>query len=641
MAAAETAKLIASLALDDRGFTKGVQNATGNLGKLETRFGKLGGLAAQGMRNAGANIARAGAVAAGAITLAVKSGLDDLAELESAVTSVDGAIAQLGLTGKLTGQQVAAWANEIEAATGAAFDDKAITRAATSLIRYGKITPANLRPALVVMTDLAAKTGDVDSAATLLAKALADPEKAAGKLARSGVILTKQQQEQIKAMVKAGQTAEAQAFLLDQLAKATGGAALASQGPYKRAMSVLADVSEDAKKALAEGFLPVLQRVAKVLSEKLADPRTIESIRSFGQTLAGAFDKLLVSAAQIPWGTIGDSLQVAGMGAKALLDAFTSLPPWVQTAVLTGWGLNKLTGGAIGGIVSELGKGLVKGVLGMNAGVVNINAAMVKAPGVPGVVPNAAGGIAGALASVGGVAGLTAILAIAAPLVAVAAFAAWSGLDKFPNGQQNRPGGSLGVDPTRKSPKDRRTDEEFAAAVKELDMAAKALQKPLPSSGDPRLRPGALDAKIHASLDALINQQGGSFLRAGEKAKTLDENAGKLVDLFRTSTNPSLRSMQDNMAILKGLAAQGDPKTRAALSDDIKALQDLINRKLTDVEAAVRARAAFSTPGRVEQREAWGGAGATRPISVTATVTARDVTHAQQIRNRTGPMVAQ
>ena len=44
------------------------------------------------------------------------------------------------------------------------------------------------------------------------------------------------------------------------------------------------------------------------------------------------------------------------MGAKAILDAFVGLPPWVQTAVLTSWGLNKLTGGMFTGIVGELGK---------------------------------------------------------------------------------------------------------------------------------------------------------------------------------------------------------------------------------------------------------------------------------------------
>jgi hypothetical protein len=43
-----------------------------------------------------------------------------------------------------------------------------------------------------------------------------------------------------------------------------------------------------------------------------------------------------------------------GKGAKVVLDMFGALPPWVQTAVLTGWGLNKLTGGALGNIAGSL-----------------------------------------------------------------------------------------------------------------------------------------------------------------------------------------------------------------------------------------------------------------------------------------------
>ena len=111
------------------------------------------------------------------------NGISSLETLESATTSVGAAISQMGLSGKVSAAQVADWANQIEDAVGAAFDDKAITQATTTLIRFGKVTAENLKPAMVVMTDLATKTGSVDSAATLLAKALANPEKAAGKLA--------------------------------------------------------------------------------------------------------------------------------------------------------------------------------------------------------------------------------------------------------------------------------------------------------------------------------------------------------------------------------------------------------------------------------------------------------------------------
>jgi hypothetical protein len=178
-------------------------------------------------------------------------------------------------------------------------------------------------------------------------------------------------------------------------------------------------VSEDARKALAEGFLPVIEKVANILSTELAKPQTLANIRQFGQGLAAGLDSLLEVARKLPWSSIGDAMKLAGTGAKAVLDVFTSMPAWVQTAVLTGWGLNKLTGGALGGIVGELGKGLIKGVLGINAGVVNIKAATVTGGGggLPGG-PAGPGGAVTAAAGTGAAIGLANLVAgIAAPLI--------------------------------------------------------------------------------------------------------------------------------------------------------------------------------------------------------------------------------
>jgi hypothetical protein len=400
----ETAKLVASLELKDH-FSGPAKKAAASLGKLESKAFRAGQQIGKGLQNAAHNVRNIGLVAAAGITLAVKQGLSSLAELETATTSVQGAITQMGQAGQVSAAQVATWANEIETSVQAAFDDKAITAAASTLIRFGKVAPQNLRQSLVVMTDLAAKTGDVDSAATLLARALADPAKAAGKLARQGIILTKSQEKTIKAMVKAGKTAEAQEFLLSELAKTTSGAATASVGEYGDALNMLEDASEDAKKALAVGFFPIIKKVSNLLSTELAKPATLNAIRSFGQDLADAFDSVLEIGRKLPWGTIGDSLKIAGAGAKAVLSAFTSLPPWVQTAVLTGWGLNKLTGGVLSDVIGGLASGLIKGVLGMNAGIVNINAAVVNGPGgIPGVpgakTPGGPGSVIGNAAKV-------------------------------------------------------------------------------------------------------------------------------------------------------------------------------------------------------------------------------------------------
>ena len=382
---------------------KGALQAARDVGKVDTAVKKVGASARRVGKVAAVGIGAGVGVAAVVVGRSVQSGLENLALLEDATTQVEGALKRTGQAGTVTAGEVAGWANEIEASVQAAFDDKAITSATATLIRFGKVTKANLRPAMVVMTDLAAKTGSVESASTLLAKALADPAKAAGKLARVGVVLTKQQQDQIKTLVKAGKTEQAQTLLLNAMAEATKGAAAASAGPYRDSLNILQDVTEDAQKALAVGFLPVITKVRDILSKKLADPKTLDALKGFGKSLAGGLEKLIDVAMGLPWDSIGNAFRIMGTGSKALLDAFLGLPPWVQTAVITGWGLNKITGGALSGIVGSLASGLIKGILGINAGVVNINAAVVNGGGggIPGAAAGAAGVGATALAGTG------------------------------------------------------------------------------------------------------------------------------------------------------------------------------------------------------------------------------------------------
>jgi hypothetical protein len=407
--AADTARLIASLELQDRKFQQGSARVLGSLNKIEGRLGAVSGFV---NRNLGRALDKAASIGVNALVDGIKGGVDSLATLEDATTSVDGAIKQMGLTGQVTAGQIATWANEIEASTQAAFDDKDITRNAATLIRYGRVTSRNLRPALEVMTDLAAKTGSVDSASTLLARALADPTKAAGKLSRAGVILTKQQQDQIKALVKAGKVGKAQALVLDAIGTATKNAARDSAGPFRDMQNQLNDTKEDAERLLATAAFPVLQKIGTKLQAALADPRTMKAIEGLGQGAAQALDKVLAFAETVDWGAIADGLGKAAGFAGDLIGAFAHIPPEAQAFVIGLVGLNKLTGGAVTGIVGELGKGLIKGVLGMTAGVVNLKAGTVVGGGV-GAAGAASGG-AGVLGKVGTLVTKVTVVGIAA-----------------------------------------------------------------------------------------------------------------------------------------------------------------------------------------------------------------------------------
>lgn len=125
----------------------------------------------------------------------------------------------------------------------------------------------------------------------------------------------------------------------------------------------------DAKKAIDSLF--------NALDRGLSDTNIQKAIDSIGDMFG-----LLKSA--MP--ALKNALSISGQVVGKMVELFNSMPDWVKTAVLTGWGLNKLTGGALGDIFGELAKGLIKGVLGINAGVVHINAATVTgAGGVPGV----------------------------------------------------------------------------------------------------------------------------------------------------------------------------------------------------------------------------------------------------------------
>jgi hypothetical protein len=397
MPTAETARLIASLELQDKNFTRGIKRVESGVTRVDKKLGAFSGFVNR-------NMARAIDSIGVRLIGSVGTGLEELATLEDAATSVTGAIGQVGKGWTTTADDIIAAANRIESETDAAFDDKLIVAATETLIRYGKVSEKNLVPAMEVMTDLAARTGDVDSAATLLAKALADPAKAAGKLARQGIVLTKAQQDQIKAMVEAGDTAGAQTLLLQELEKTTKGAAAASAGPYRDALNKLGDAGEDLRRGFTTALAPALIEVADLLTNELAKPSTIKTLKDIGSSVAAAVRGVVGFARGLPWETIGESLRIAGQGAKAVLDAFLGLPSWVQAAVISGWGLNKITGGALSGLLS----GVIKGVLGMTAAVVNINAATVN--GLPGGVGGAAGKGGGLLGGAGKLAlGLTGV----------------------------------------------------------------------------------------------------------------------------------------------------------------------------------------------------------------------------------------
>jgi hypothetical protein len=436
MATADTARLIAALELQDK-FSKPLGGAERALGGFERKMGAVeasGRRMGQGISRAAGTLARigvgAGVAGIAAIAVNVKAGVEALNELENVTVATNTVLKSTDGVAGQTAQGIREMSEGFED-LNATMDDKVIQSGANMLLTFTNVREKAFEPALEAALNMnEAMGGGPDGLQTTIiqvGKALNDPIKGVGALRRVGVQLSEQQEDQIKTLVEQNDLYGAQQIILDELATQFGGRFAAAGDTAEGKMAALSDRVEDVQKALAGPLIPAIDRVRDRLIEFLGTDRVLVGAEKLGEAIAGLFtdenidrgvgmvegliDKLTTGdfsgitsgigniaseVSGLPWESIGNAAELLGTGAKALLDTFTSMPPWVQTAVLTAWGLNKLTGGALGGIVGELGKGLIKGVLNMNAGVVNVNAKTVtggpgggiggggKGPGKPG-----------------------------------------------------------------------------------------------------------------------------------------------------------------------------------------------------------------------------------------------------------------
>ncbi len=370
--------------------------ASKSIGSVQKKLGGLEATGRKAMSGLTTALTRVGVAAGVTLVGALALGVRSLGDLQRTMNQTDAVITSTGGAAGVTAKEVRDLAQALEGVT--TVDDKVIQDGQNMLLTFTGIgkkvfpqaTEATLNLALAMAKGDASNV-DMKASAIQVGKALQDPIKGVTALRKVGVAFTDQQRDQIKALVKSGDTLGAQKIILAELAKEFGKAGEAAGTGFEADMRRVQDAGEDATQALAKGFMPVLARAASWLSKKLADPAVLKAIEELGQGLADMADGAL-SFVEQNWDTITSAFKTVKDTAGAIVSIFMGLPDWVKTAIVTGWGLNKLTGGALSGVVSGLAGGLIKGVLGMNAGVVNINAAMVNGGGgIPGG-PAAAGG---------------------------------------------------------------------------------------------------------------------------------------------------------------------------------------------------------------------------------------------------------
>jgi cell wall-associated NlpC family hydrolase len=159
-----------------------------------------------------------------------------------------------------------------------AVDKLSIEQASTMLLRFtdvrnevGKGNDVFNRASQAAIDLTAAMHGGVVSAGSLsqttkaLGKALDDPAKGMTALRRFGVVLTAQQQDQVKAFTKSGDTLKAQKVILDALGKSYGGTAAAAATPMARLQVTLHSLEEEVGQKLLPAFNGLIGLLAKMV----------------------------------------------------------------------------------------------------------------------------------------------------------------------------------------------------------------------------------------------------------------------------------------------------------------------------------------------------------------------------------------
>jgi hypothetical protein len=246
----------------------------------------------------GLGIAAAGITAVG---VALVSGIGDAREANALLAQTEQIITSTGGAAGVTAKQVTDLATELSAASGHSLvGDDQVQAAENVIIKYKELK--GIIPDVTRLSvDMAARLGgEPAAAAETLSRALAQPEAAAGRLAKMGIVLSDAQEKQIKTMVAAGDVAGAQALIMEQLNTTFGGAAQAAadaDGGWAQFRDRMGEAAETAGAAvlplltmlaqfLNDPLMPAIEMVAAAFAAWLGDPATQAGIQALGDTIS-------------------------------------------------------------------------------------------------------------------------------------------------------------------------------------------------------------------------------------------------------------------------------------------------------------------------------------------------------------------
>lgn len=158
-----------------------------------------------------------------------------------------------GRSAEVSAESLHQRARELAAAT--LESTEGIMQAQQTLMTFRNVRGEVFDQAIEGALDLSrAMKTDLNSATLQLAKALEDPITGMTALTRSGTVFTQKQKDMVRQMVETGRTAEAQRFILEELAAQYGGVARKEAEGFAGAQDSMAQALQEAKIAIGEKF---------------------------------------------------------------------------------------------------------------------------------------------------------------------------------------------------------------------------------------------------------------------------------------------------------------------------------------------------------------------------------------------------
>lgn len=331
-----------------------------------TSLNKALGQAEKNMKNSLGNMLALGqkvgagmTIAGGAIVAGLTHAVMAAADSEKALAQLDAVLKSTGGAAGVTRDAAIALSAELERQT--AFSDEEVLSVENLLLTFTKVGKKIFPEATEAALNMSVALGqDLKTSSIQLGKALNDPVLGMTALRRVGVAFTKDQLEQVKAMVASGNAMGAQRLILNELATEFGGSARKQLETFTGRLKNLWNQFNNLEEEVGRAIIPVLRSLA----EKLVP--VIKNISDWAAKNKDAFANiiLVVGAAGALMVTLGPLLValpgivslfvglstvagvVAGVFSGALSIALAGVTALIGTSAVIGLGI----AGAVAGL---------------------------------------------------------------------------------------------------------------------------------------------------------------------------------------------------------------------------------------------------------------------------------------------------